>query len=1507
MKTKLNVLLAALLSATALLSPIESRADTKPICGNTHSNTPPCPPDKCCPKSAPSDGVNIFNTYNSNVTRSVTDLVVWGSVGDNPLAFTRFASSRLVSDVKWFGQSQNWRHSYQYDLVKLSDGRLRLYYPDGNVETYSGFDGTWWYGSASNPDWLAQGGPDLYLYRADGSFLHFVQQTSGSTITYTLTDMADAHSNTTALAYDASGRLSQITEPGGRWLKITYADVTVNQSQFTVLGYVSGTPPSKTWTQINVGDTNAYRYLRYYSTDAGCSDSYCNIAEMEFYDKAGNKLSGTPFGTSPAYNNSSNTFAKASDGNTGTYFDYAFGHMGFTGIDLGAGNAKAIGSIRFYPRAGYESRMNGTNYEGGPRGCRFEGSNVAPVTVTVIAKVESSDGRSVTYNYTSVPDTVLTYSWLVLAGATYGDGTAASYHYTLQWAGQPPLLTEADDPRYEGAGVHMKYQYWGTDIYGEIYKEFNGVTGSVLTTLTGAGAAGTNVVTYPNGKTETVAHADNGMVSQRTDGLGRVQSFTYTSSGQGFLASDTDPLGRTTSYTRDDSGNLLSQTNPDGGTESWTRDDAEMELTHTDALGHTTTITRDVYEQITRIDYPDGSFEAFTYNNFSQVLTHTLRGGGTESNEYDARGLKTSHTDAAGNKTAYTYNANDLPATATDAAGHATAYEYTERGLLSKVTYADGSAVSYTYDKYGDRASVTNELGNAWTYAYDEFKRLTGVTDPLGRTTTYTYAINASVCGSCHSDNKPTQITLPSGKITKIVYDVEWQKTSETVGYGSNDAATTGYAYDSAGNLITMTDPRGKVWRYTYDTMNRRASAADPLNNKTQWTYDKAGNRLTETRPDNGVTTNVYDAMNRLASTKDPKNQTTTFAYGGTGASGSFGDNLISLTDARNNTYSFTYDSLNRKTSMVYPDQSKEQWSYDASGNLATYTTRAGQVKTSTFDNRNRETGYSWSDGVTPAVSMAYDAAGRLTSLSSSVSSLSYTYDKANQLLSETSQLAGGYIGATTVSYSYDADGNRASVTYPSGHSVTYAYTNRNQVASLTADGPPPIATYTYDLSGNRLSKNLENGTSATYAYDDANKLLTVNHQKGSASFDKLDYAYNAVNNRTSRTETTASGSAADAYSYDAIDQVTGVNYGSGRSVTYAYDAVGNRTSVVDYDVFTAYAANSLNQYTSINGMPVTAYDANGNLTSYRSWTYTYDAQNRLISASGGPNNVSASFAYDARNRCVLRVVNSAVQVLVYDGWNLLEEYADGDSGFKYYVHGAQTDELIAVIIGTESRFYHQDALGSTTSLSDASGNLVERYSYDVYGAVTVQDSTGNVLANGSTVGNRFLFTGREWIKDVNLYDYRNRVYSQELGRFLQIDLASFDAGDINFYRYVKNNVVDGTDPEGLFCHFMYHATLLVSCGPKGSWQGPWTTVAGYSSGVTYGPAGIGKAGYLQEALVYETGFYRDQEFDAYLCCDMGGFRIEQRNTKPPGPCTKRLMMPPKRKFRVTIGYAPSD
>jgi RHS repeat-associated protein len=126
-----------------------------------------------------------------------------------------------------------------------------------------------------------------------------------------------------------------------------------------------------------------------------------------------------------------------------------------------------------------------------------------------------------------------------------------------------------------------------------------------------------------------------------------------------------------------------------------------------------------------------------------------------------------------------------------------------------------------------------------------------------------------------------------------------------------------------------------------------------------------------------------------------------------------------------------------------------------------------------------------------------------------------------------------------------------------------------------------------------------------------------------------------------------------------------------------------------------------------------------------------------------------------------------------------------------------RASQLLVKTTTSGSVYYHHDGLGSTVALTDAAGAKIESYTYDVFGTVSIFDAAG-FQQSSSTAGNRFLFTGREWITELGLYDYRNRVYSAELGRFLQTDPIQFDAGDGNLYRYVANDTINDNDPDGL-------------------------------------------------------------------------------------------------------------
>jgi RHS repeat-associated protein len=247
---------------------------------------------------------------------------------------------------------------------------------------------------------------------------------------------------------------------------------------------------------------------------------------------------------------------------------------------------------------------------------------------------------------------------------------------------------------------------------------------------------------------------------------------------------------------------------------------------------------------------------------------------------------------------------------------------------------------------------------------------------------------------------------------------------------------------------------------------------------------------------------------------------------------------------------------------------------------------------------------------------------------------------------------------------------------------------------------------------------------------------------------------------------------------------------------------------------------NGLNQYSGWWNYSVTNYDAdlagwgepghaNGVLMQDGWITGSYNALNQPVSmwssAFAGTSN-SMWFGHDPLGRCVKRWIAPSAGTsgynpatyFYYDGWSLIQEGGSATNATRLYVHGARVDEMVAQTTpGNSWRYFQYDARGHCILQTDASGDIAEQYDYDAFGFPYFYNSSGTDI-HSSSWGNRFLFTGREWISELRTYDFRNRMYQPELGRFLQPDPKQFDAGDYNLYRYCHNDPVNKSDPTGL-------------------------------------------------------------------------------------------------------------
>ncbi|HEV2806116.1 MAG TPA: hypothetical protein VGW57_14425, partial [Chthoniobacterales bacterium] len=1181
-----------------------------------------------------------YDAHSGNATRIVTDLHLPGALSTLGLDFVRYWNSipnDLENPYAVLPQSfaaSNWSHSWEWyaneedtsDNIS-GDGSEEIYttaititFPDGhatrykitrsNTGHYSGGvlipsdpragppytppERNGFLAGGSIHDYLremAEDGSQFWLFRADGSSVHFV----GGPGVYHVNEIYDSHGLRTALDYYPDGTLYRVTEDGGRFLQLNWSGGVIASVQ-------SGGPAGTQTVYYNYtaacnGESSGGDGGQPVGTDGGMSMSAAMPATCS--GPSWLVLSGVsyPEGTSAQYN-------------------YGF----YYGDDSSVHDIN-YPLLKYADDPRYAGAMTKIFYTYRASSCpeRAPGNfnrDYYAAPAYAIAKEESGETRG----------TVSSFS------IDCYHGTRMETNGLNGWR----QFYFGDSAGYQGTGEHLGYQLIKLTDYTNQYPfpanlpfdRQNWLQGQPHQIWDGRGIQTDAVVTGFNGSTGQYGDA-SGLPSEihHTTADGTYQVFDRINPG----ASDPQDYSRIPNYF------------------------SHWLFTYRDERGITTTYTRDSRRRVRRIDYAEGSYEIFGYDpyGYNKVTYHRLASGAEEFFGIDGYGRlvwEYNSVDGWEARKEYTYDGLDRVRTVSDArsrssgAPYSTFMEYNGRHQITRLHYAptgQGSdpSVAYSYDGHGNCTVITNELGYSSTYTYDAYRRCTSYVEPIYAVDGNGYSVVqrrwdwlydrwidgiGSRDQSRHTKNEwriqigPAFNANYERPMTARVHDVNnrlimeqtgWIQPSGTITgtnwYPSQDLETHYFSYDENGQKKTYTDPMGRLTTYDYDLRNRLWKTNETVNSvprTTETLYDATGNKTDVNFPDGrSQHWRDYDAFGQHQTFIDERNNTTNLIY-------CWGPmkKLYRVTTHRDRDSGgtedqftwFSYDLMGKPTQVLFPDGSHEDTTYQCSDAAwwyscdqpHTFTTRKGQKKTIYYDARGRESHHEWYDPQTPIVfegtnaqtSPVYrywDDANRMTHISNWVADIHFGYDAAGQLISETDYIAGADTSVTT-SYQRYATGSIWTITYPNGLRVARDYTARGQFNTTWENSPGywrVAADYNYNADGKVDYEDYGNGVRSNYDYDPRGYIGWVHHYRISPyqnysartywrdERDRItawqksgDNSFNLMEDgRGSRFAYDAEGQLTDAY-YGAIDPA-GNPYSWVGEDHFNYDAMGNR------------------------------------------------------------------------------------------------------------------------------------------------------------------------------------------------------------------------------------------------------------------------------------------------------------------------------------------------------------
>jgi RHS repeat-associated protein len=951
---------------------------------------------------------------------------------------------------------------------------------------------------------------------------------------------------------------------------------------------------------------------------------------------------------------------------------------------------------------------------------------------------------------------------------------------------------------------------------------------------------------YLRGDQQVEQFAADGVLVSRADAYGNVTRFDYETvavadgSPERRLSRVTDVHGRSLAFTYDTVGRIATVTTPDGGTLQYHYDDSADEGREADlvrvtgadnsAVGYLYSekgyaANPDVRHLLTGIIGRDGErFASFWYDN-------------------QGRATRTEHADGAGKIVLAFPQSGRRTVTTTDGGS----YYYTfaqiqgEPRLISLQQPAGAgcpsAATQITYNDDGTVAQRTDVDGRVTTYTYDatrhlETERVEAAGTPLTRT----------VRTQWHDTLRlPVRIDEP-GRWQIFQYDNAGQLIEHHLGgaidpadpaAGSVDERVMRYQYNAQGQLISIKGPRTDVddtVKFAYFDQDAAGCAESP--NTCAWRrgdlqsttnalghtitvlrYDGAG-RVLSVRDANGVQTDTdYDALGRITATHQRAridgsasndDATTTYTYDAAGNLSQITDadgvkvsfrydaahRLIGVDDALGNHIDYTLDARGLRTGETVTDASgtlrrKLTRTFDALGRVSQLTHAGKQTTKYTYDTQGRPTGMT--DALNRSSSLSYDALGRaieqLRDTYTVKARTQFTYDPLDQLRSITdpdglvtdyvSNSLGDTLGQSSPDtgdtvFDVDAAGNVIKHTDAKGVTRTLGYDALNRVTTVRFPTATLDIIYHYDETNGttgcansypigRLTRVEEGSTITTYCYDAAGRVIaktqaapTDAHERpvrgpafGSCPAGRPCHHGGAIGT-ASMAVTTAGDTVSDTvrYTYTRAGRLLSVAYPDGALVTYLRDAAG-RVSGIDLTAPDGSQREAVQSVSYLPFGPIASYTLGNGQTITR----TYDADYRLTDLTSAALNLH--YARDAVGNITavgdVAGANPAQESYLYDRLDRLTNVKDASGKvLESYTYNATGDRLSKTAAGlaTGTYVYQNDThwltgIGSDARSYDASGNTIGAtlagdtygYGYDDRGRMTVVQRNASTAA----------------------------------------------------------------------------------------------------------------------------------------------------------------------------------